>query len=82
MLQNNNVIYNNILVQKSAGIVNVKLNYNDVRMFSIEKSKFVLQLCHRTIRVDHVEEYKVPKMREDMAEEEVKMALEGCAPVP
>jgi len=41
-----------------------------------------MKLCHRTIRVDHVEEYKVPKMREDMAEEEVKMALEGCAPVP
>ncbi|KAA0193448.1 hypothetical protein HAZT_HAZT002574 [Hyalella azteca] len=41
-----------------------------------------IKLCGRTIRVDHVEEYKVPKMREDMAPEQQKLALEGCAPQP
>lgn len=39
-----------------------------------------IKLCGRTIRVDHVEEYKVPKMKEDMAPEKIKLALEGCAP--
>ncbi|KAF2352068.1 RNA recognition motif domain [Trinorchestia longiramus] len=39
-----------------------------------------IKLCGRTIRVDHVEEYRVPKMREDMAPEQQKLALEGCAP--
>lgn len=38
------------------------------------------QLAGRTIRVDHVEEYKVPKMTEDMMPEQQQLALEGCAP--
>lgn len=40
------------------------------------------QLAGRTIRVDHVEEYKVPKMTEDMMPEQQQLALEGCAPQP
>lgn len=27
-----------------------------------------------------MEEYKVPKMREDMSEEQQKLLMEGCAP--
>lgn len=30
--------------------------------------------------MDHVEEYKVPKMREDMDPEKQKLILQGCAP--
>lgn len=40
----------------------------------------IVQLAGRTIRVDHVEEYKVPKMTEDMMPEQQQLALEGCAP--
>ena len=43
---------------------------------------FILQIAGRIIRVDHVEEYKVPKMRENMDEDRMKLALEGCAPKP
>ncbi|ROT85720.1 putative RNA-binding motif protein, X-linked 2-like [Penaeus vannamei] len=39
-----------------------------------------IKLASRIIRVDHVEEYKVPKMREDMSEEQQKLLMEGCAP--
>jgi len=41
-----------------------------------------IKLCGRTLRVDHVEEYRVPKMRDDMSEEAKRLALQGCAPVP
>jgi len=41
-----------------------------------------IKVCGRTLRVDHVEEYKVPKMRDDMSEEAKRLALHGCAPVP
>merc|ERR1712179_826603 len=41
-----------------------------------------MKLTQRTIRVDHVEEYKVPKMDEDMDETQKKFALEGVAPKP
>jgi RNA-binding motif X-linked protein 2 len=34
------------------------------------------------LRVDHVEQYKVPKYREDVDEETRKIWLEGCAPKP
>ena len=43
------MFYNIILVEKSAGIVIVKLNYNDIRMFSIEYTK--LEKSHVNIYV-------------------------------
>jgi RNA-binding motif X-linked protein 2 len=41
-----------------------------------------ITLCKRIIRVDHVEQYKVPKMTDDMDEETIKLRDEGCAPIP
>lgn len=41
-----------------------------------------ITLCKRIIRVDHVENYKVPKMTDDMDEETIKLRDEGCAPTP
>lgn len=45
-------------------------------------SELCLQLLKRMIRVDHVEEYKVPKYREDVDEEIRRLWEEGCAPKP
>ncbi|KHN71320.1 hypothetical protein Tcan_02370 [Toxocara canis] len=42
----------------------------------------ILQLLRRIIRVDHVEEYKVPKYSEDVDEETRRVWEEGCAPKP
>uniref|UniRef100_A0A0R3S2Z2 Coiled-coil domain-containing protein n=1 Tax=Elaeophora elaphi TaxID=1147741 RepID=A0A0R3S2Z2_9BILA len=39
-------------------------------------------LLKRIIRVDHVEEYKVPKYHEDIDEETRKIWEDGCAPKP
>uniref|UniRef100_A0A183DUT2 Coiled-coil domain containing 117 n=1 Tax=Gongylonema pulchrum TaxID=637853 RepID=A0A183DUT2_9BILA len=39
-------------------------------------------LLKRTISVNHVEEYKVPKYREDIDEETRRIWEEGCAPKP
>lgn len=39
-----------------------------------------IKLVGRIIRVDHVEEYKVPKMSENMSVEQQQLILEGCAP--
>ncbi|KAK0404455.1 hypothetical protein QR680_017462 [Steinernema hermaphroditum] len=41
-----------------------------------------ISLVRRLLRVDHVEEYKVPKYREDVNEETLKLWTEGCAPKP
>ncbi|KAK0415915.1 hypothetical protein QR680_012190 [Steinernema hermaphroditum] len=41
-----------------------------------------ISLVRRLLRVDHVEEYKVPKYREDVNEETLKLSTEGCAPKP
>lgn len=38
-----------------------------------------VKICGRTIRVDHVEEYKV-KLHEDADEATKRLAMEGCAP--
>lgn len=38
------------------------------------------QLAGRIIRVDHVEEYKVPKVTDDMSSEQLKLFMEGCGP--
>lgn len=40
-----------------------------------------ITLVGRTIRVDHVENYKVPKM-DELDDETKKLIHEGCAPVP
>uniref|UniRef100_A0A914WHQ7 RRM domain-containing protein n=1 Tax=Plectus sambesii TaxID=2011161 RepID=A0A914WHQ7_9BILA len=40
------------------------------------------KLLGRMVRVDHVEEYKVPKYREDVDEDIRKVWEEGCAPKP
>lgn len=39
-----------------------------------------IKICGRTIRVDHVAEYKVPKDHKNMDEEIRKIHNEGCAP--
>ncbi|VDK51132.1 unnamed protein product [Gongylonema pulchrum] len=39
-------------------------------------------LLKRIISVNHVEEYKVPKYREDIDEETRRIWEEGCAPKP
>merc|ERR1739838_1202302 len=36
--------------------------------------------CKRPVRVDHVEEYKVPKIHDDMDEETKRLKLDGVAP--
>ncbi|TKR81715.1 hypothetical protein L596_015544 [Steinernema carpocapsae] len=41
-----------------------------------------ISLVGRMIKVDHVEEYKVPKFRENVNEETLKLWSEGCAPKP
>lgn len=40
------------------------------------------KICGRIIQVDHVEEYKLQKFREDMDEATKKLWEEGCAPKP
>lgn len=40
------------------------------------------QLLGRTLKVDYVEEYKVPKYREDADEDVKRLWEEGCAPKP
>lgn len=41
-----------------------------------------IQLVGRTIRVDHVENYKLPKEHEDMDDVTKRLQEEGCAPKP
>ena len=41
-----------------------------------------IKLAGKIIRVDHVEQYKVPKQKDDMDEETIKLYNEGCAPQP
>ncbi|CAJ0946354.1 unnamed protein product, partial [Mesorhabditis belari] len=41
-----------------------------------------ITLLKRILRVDHVDEYKVPKYREDADEETKRLWEEGCAPKP
>ena len=41
-----------------------------------------IKVAGKIIRVDHVEQYKVPKLKEDMDEETLKLYNEGCAPKP
>lgn len=46
----------------------------------IDKPCFI-QLLSRTIRVDHVADYKPPKDSEKLDEETRKLHAEGCAPL-
>jgi RNA-binding motif protein, X-linked 2 len=39
-----------------------------------------IKLCNRSIRVDHVEEYKVPKDHDDIDDETKRLRDEGVAP--
>jgi len=39
-----------------------------------------MELCNRPVRVDHVEEYKVPKIHDDMDEDTKRLKLDGVAP--
>ncbi|TRY69319.1 hypothetical protein TCAL_14240 [Tigriopus californicus] len=41
-----------------------------------------IKLCGRTIRVDHVQTYKLPKDLEKLDADKKKLFLEGCAPQP
>ena len=40
------------------------------------------QIAGRTVRVDHVDEYRVPKIDDDTDETAKQIYLEGCAPKP
>ncbi len=41
-----------------------------------------IRLCKRTIRVDHVQTYKLPKDLEKLDADRKRLFLEGCAPKP
>ncbi|CAB3403928.1 unnamed protein product [Caenorhabditis bovis] len=59
------------------------LCYQDQRSTVLAVDNFNgITLCKRIIRVDHVEEYRVPKYREDADEETKRLWEEGCAPKP
>lgn len=60
------------------GTVCIKLEDNDMQ----QSLCFFFQLLKRTIRVDHVEEYRVPKYHEYIDEETRRIWEEGCAPKP
>lgn len=52
----------------------------DILSFYVDKSCFI-QLLSRTIRVDHVADYKPPKDSDKLDEETRKLHAEGCAPL-
>uniref|UniRef100_A0A0N4ULJ3 RRM domain-containing protein n=1 Tax=Dracunculus medinensis TaxID=318479 RepID=A0A0N4ULJ3_DRAME len=57
--------------------------YEDQRSTILAVDNFNgINLLKRTIRVDHVEQYKVPKYNEDVDEEIRRVWEEGCAPKP
>ncbi|VIO89800.1 MNN4 protein, putative [Brugia malayi] len=57
--------------------------YEDQRSTILAVDNFNgIKLLKRIIRVDHVEEYKVPKYHEDIDEETRKILEDGCAPKP
>ncbi|CAI5441344.1 unnamed protein product [Caenorhabditis angaria] len=59
------------------------LCYQDQRSTILAVDNFNgITLAKRIIRVDHVEEYKVPKYKEDADEETKRLWEEGCAPKP
>ena len=59
------------------------LCYEDQRSTILAVDNFNgLKLCKRTIRVDHVQTYKLPKDLEKMDGDKKRLFLEGCAPKP
>lgn len=59
------------------------LCYQDQRSTVLSVDNFNgIKLLGRVIQVDHMEEYKVPKFRENVPEEIRKIWEEGCAPKP
>jgi len=55
--------------------------YEDQRSTILAVDNFNgMELCGRPVRVDHVEEYKVPKIHDDMEPEIKKLKIEGVAP--
>uniref|UniRef100_A0A0N5A9B3 RRM domain-containing protein n=1 Tax=Syphacia muris TaxID=451379 RepID=A0A0N5A9B3_9BILA len=57
--------------------------YEDQRSTILAVDNFNgIKLLKRTIRVDHVEEYKIPKYREGLDPETLRLWEEGCAPKP
>uniref|UniRef100_A0A915Q6X1 RRM domain-containing protein n=1 Tax=Setaria digitata TaxID=48799 RepID=A0A915Q6X1_9BILA len=57
--------------------------YEDQRSTILAVDNFNgIKLLKRIIRVDHVEEYKVPKYHEDIDEETRRIYEDGCAPKP
>ncbi|KAK6050529.1 hypothetical protein COOONC_11967 [Cooperia oncophora] len=59
------------------------LCYQDQRSTVLAVDNFNgITLLKRMIRVDHVEQYKVPKYKENADEETKRLWEEGCAPKP
>jgi len=59
------------------------LCYEDQRSTVLAVDNFNgIKVLNRTIRVDHVQDYKVPKDRKQTDEETKKLYAEGCAPKP
>ncbi|GMT05567.1 hypothetical protein PENTCL1PPCAC_27741 [Pristionchus entomophagus] len=57
------------------------LCYKDQRSTVLSVDNFNgISLLNRMLRVDHVEEYKVPKYKEDADDETKRLWEEGCAP--
>lgn len=55
--------------------------YEDQRSTILAVDNFNgMELCNRPVRVDHVEEYKVPKIHDDMEPEVKQLKIEGVAP--
>lgn len=55
--------------------------YEDQRSTILSVDNFNgMEVCGRPVRVDHVEEYKVPKIHDDMDDEVKKLKIEGVAP--
>lgn len=51
-------------------------------MYLLNDLYLFLQILNRTIRVDHVSNYKVPKESKKTDDETKKLHQEGCAPKP
>ena len=62
--------------------ISLKPDYNNVQLGLKKKTKpfSFFQVLGRTIRVDHVSNYKPPKDVEKLDEDTKKLRKEGCAP--
>jgi RNA-binding motif X-linked protein 2 len=59
-------------------------NFNGIKVsdWAVCLSSMRPQIAGRTVRVDHVDEYRVPKIDDDTDETIKQIYLEGCAPKP